>query len=111
MRETKAAKLQRCATTLRNEAAVAIKLVDGVVRRGFPEDFRDFLKAKADECLVTAEQAAQFYAAEIIKAHATLEEIRESTAHIDTRLGTVEQELAKARKGVFADIKRNSAPA
>ena len=106
------AKLQRNYTALRKEANNSMNLIPNIERKSFPKEFCDHLRNNVNEVLVEAEAAARLYAVEIIKPEPkdplVIEEVLADTANIVTHSAALEASLLKARRGIFADIKKNS---
>ena len=55
-----------------------------------------------------AEQAATFYATEVMKPDDTIDEVKSITATVDEKRQALDQALVVAQKGVLADINKNS---
>lgn len=106
-------KLHRAFTSLRNDSNNALMMIPSIEKRGFPPEFCYHLQGQVEAAVKLAEDAARFYAAEIIKPEhkdpASVDNVTAEQQAIEEHILTVEQTLAKCKKGVFADIKRNSA--
>ena len=88
-----------------------MSLLPGVASRGFPDAFCDHLKNKVHEIEHVASQAATMYAEEMIKQEPTDYEDKDCVVvdieKVEAMAKQLDETLLSARKGVFADIKKN----
>ncbi len=92
---------------VRKEVEQSVALLPKVRAKGFPSAFVDYLTTELDGVKDLATAATKLLAEDLMQNHETVDDVKKVTATMETKVKEVEVALAAARRGIFADVKKN----